>query len=86
MHLAGFNDAFIGKEVSNNYASGSDLTASVNVADNFDVIDINEWQMLTNEQKANLFSLNGLLHVKNGDNFTQPKTFRGNTTSDFSDR
>lgn len=72
VHAAGYNNAIITVQKSNNITSLSGLTKPTKhqyEIENLDVKTLKEWKMLTAEQQANLVYLDGELHVKNGDKF-----------------
>ena len=72
VHAAGYNNAIITVQKSNNITSLSGLSKPTKhqyEIENFDVKTLKEWKMLTADQQANLVYLDGELHVKNGDKF-----------------
>ncbi len=77
VHAAGFQDAFIAKQKSEDAISPAAVSKSSNHAgkhnydiETFDVRTLKEWKMLSAEQQANLVYLDGKLHVKDGNRFT----------------
>lgn len=73
VRAAGYTDAFITRHHGNTDKSlSSSSYSSIHKydIDNFDVKSLKEWKLLSPEQQANLVYLDGVLHVKNGDNFT----------------
>lgn len=73
VHEAGYADAFLAKYNSGGITAGSSVASSASRhqydVENFDVRSLPEWGNLTPEQQSNIVYLDGVLHVKNGDEF-----------------
>jgi hypothetical protein len=72
VRAAGYTDAFIARQQSSDVTKPSmesKRTKHEHDSKIFDVRTSKEWKMLTPEQQANAVYLDGVLHVKDGDQF-----------------
>ena len=75
VHAAGFYDAYVAKKQTSGFTENtslisSDVKKNQRSIENFDVKTLKEWKILTPEQQANVVYLDGVLHIKNGSQFT----------------
>ena len=66
VHAAGYPNAFL---VNADTIVGTDMTIKESTSA-YDSQSSPEWQMLNAEQQANIVNLDGVLHIKDGENFT----------------